>query len=644
MSETAPYLVLGTAGHIDHGKTALIKAMTGIDCDTMQEEKDRGITINLGFAHYSLPSGIRLGIIDVPGHRRFIRNMVAGAQGIDLVMLVTAADDGVMPQTSEHLHIVRLLGVRAGLVALNKIDLVDEELRELAIADVEELLFGTFLEDCRIIPVSAHTGEGVEELVKALDELAQSVPPRSLGDRFRMPIDRVFTIKGAGTVVTGTTLAGEVKEGNEVAILPGGKHARVRTIQIHGEPAKSAGPGKRVAINLAGIEKEDLTRGHVIAEPDSLETTYMFDARLELLPGDYRPLTSGSAVHLHIGTAEVTARMYPLDKPLIEPGRPSLTQLRLNTQVAISAGDRFILRNATQEDTIGGGEVLDAHPLKHQKKREEVAEKISELAGTGLDAAIRHEVSKTPYGTNYTALLKLLNVGSKALDDELTKLASADGRIIVYGEGNKRYFTLPENRERIAVAVEKALGAHHKAHPLLAKGLTLKGIMKGVESIAGAEIPLAVLQESVNEAVKKGTIAEAESTYVLPGLQSEFSKDDELTMDIILEYIGNSASPKQLSEHKRGWPVDKKRLRNIVEHLLESGRIVTAPGGIMFSGKAIEWIRKKGVDCLAKKSEATVSEMREHLGTSRKFAIPLLQYFEDEGTIVRDGDVRRLKK
>jgi selenocysteine-specific elongation factor len=321
-----------------------------------------------------------------------------------------------------------------------------------------------------------------------------------------------------------------------------------------------------------------------------------------------------------------------------------LTQLRLNAQVAISAGDRFILRNATQEDTIGGGEVLDAHPLKHQKKRGEVAEKVSELADTGLDAAIRHEISKTPYGTNYTSLLKLLNIGSKVLDDALSSLVTADSQVMVYGEGNKRYFTLPGNRERICVAVKKALEAHHKAHPLLVKGLTLKGIMKGVEAIAAAEIPLAVLEESINEAVKNGIIAEVESTYVLPGLQSEFSKDDELTMDIILEYIGNSASPKQLGEHKRGWPVEKKRLRNIIEHLLESGRIVTTPGGLMFSGKAIEWIRRKVVDFLADKGEATVSEMREHLGTSRKFAIPLLQYFEDEGTIVRDGDVRRLKK
>ena len=644
MTENAPYLVLGTAGHIDHGKTALIRKMTGIECDTMREEQDRGITINIGFAHYSLPSGIRLGIVDVPGHRRFIRNMVAGAQGIDIVMLVVAADDGVMPQTKEHLHIVRLLGVRAGIVALNKIDLVDEELRELAVADVEDLLVGTFLEGCPIIPVSAHTGEGIENVVTALDELAQSVPPRNLGDRFRMPVDRVFTIKGAGTVVTGTTLAGVVKEADEVAILPGDKIARVRSIQIHGDPAKSAGPGKRVAINLAGIEKEDVTRGHVIAEPNSLETTYMFDARIEPLPGDYRPLTSGSAVHMHIGTAEITARMYPLDNQFVEPGRPALVQLRLNEQVAISGGDRFIIRNATQEDTIGGGEVLDAHPLKHQKKREEVADKVSELVSTGLDAAIKHEISKTAHGTNYTTLLKLLNVSQKALDNALVKLTSNDGPVMGYGEGNKRYYTLPDNRERINAAVKKALEAHHNAHPLLVKGLTLKGIMKGIEAIVGAEIPLPALQQSINEGLENGNISDVESTYILPGSKSEFNKDDNITIDIILEYIGNSASPKQLNEFKRGWPVDKKRLRNIVEHLLESKQIITAPGGMMFSCKAIDWIRTKVVDYLGKKGEASVSEMREYLGTSRKYAIPLLQYYEDEGTIVRDGDVRRLKK
>ncbi len=643
MTEAAPYLVLGTAGHIDHGKTSLIKALTGIDLDTTREEKDRGITINLGFTHYMLPSGIELGIIDVPGHRRFIRNMAAGAHGIDIVMLVIAADDAVMPQTIEHLHIARLLGVKAGLVALNKIDLVDEELRELAVDDVECLIAGTFLEGAPIIPVSAVTGEGLDALVKALDEIASTVNPRSLGERFRMPIDRVFTIKGAGTVVTGTTLAGEVKEGDEVAILPPDKRARVRTIQIHGEQAKSAGPGRRVAINLVGVDKEDIERGYVLAEPDSLEATYMFDARVELLPGDFSPLVNGSQAHVHIGTAEVAARVVPLDAQTLGPGESAVVQFRFNQQLALSAGDRFILRNATQEDTIGGGEVLDAHPLKHQRNREIAAGKVGELVGAGLVQAIRHEISKTPYGINFTHLLKQLNVGGESVDGAMAELSGGDGAR-VYGDGVRRYFTLPENRERIAATIEKSMKAHHAAHPLLAKGVTLKGIVKGIEAFTGVELPLQVVQESIDEGIKAGRIKEVDSTYIIPGFASEFSDADKLTMDILLEHVGNSATPRQLNEFKRDLPVDKKRVRSIVEHLLESGQLVNTPGGIIFSGKAIEWIRKKAVDYLRSKGEASVSEFREHLGTTRKFAIPLLQYFEDEEIIVRDGDIRRLKK
>jgi len=643
VSETSPYLVLGTAGHIDHGKTALIKALTGIDCDTLREEKDRGITIDIGFAHYTLPSGIRLGIVDVPGHRRFIRNMVAGAQGIDLVLLVVSADDAVMPQTTEHLHIVRLLGVRAGLVALNKIDLVDEEIKEIAIADVEDLIKGTFLEGCPIVPVSAVTGEGLNDLVLALDKVAQTVPPRNLGDRFRMPIDRVFTIKGAGTVVTGTTIAGVLKEGDEVDILPIEKRARVRSLQIHGQDAKSANPGLRAAINLVGIDKDEITRGYVLAEPNSIEPTYMFDARIELLPGDYSPLLTGSSVHLHIGTAEVTARAIPLDSKSVSPGDEAVIQLRFGEKLAVSAGDRFILRNATQEFTIGGGEVLDPHPLKHQKHKDTAAERLSELMGADLETAIRYEVAKTPYGISYTSLIKLLNVSNKTLDAALAKLLSRDGDVRSYGESDRRFFTLDVNRERIASAVASALSAHHKAHPLSNKGISLKGIVKFIESTIKAEVPAGAVQECVTDGVKDGRFVETDSTYTLPGGRMELNKDDELAAEIVLEFIGNSSSPRQLDEFRGTWPVERKRMRAIIDHLLETGKLVMAPGNIMFTGKAVEWIRNKLVDHLRREKEVTVSRFREVVDTTRKYAIPLLNLFEEDGIIIRDGDVRRLK-
>jgi selenocysteine-specific elongation factor len=368
------HIIVGTAGHIDHGKTALVKALTGIDADRLKEEQERGITIDIGFADLAI-GDIRFGFIDVPGHERFVNNMLAGAHGIDLVMLVVAADESIMPQTREHFDICRLLHVKSGLVALTKSDLVDDELRELAQAEVADFVRGSFLDEAPIIAVSSRTGEGIEELKAALVELAASVEPKATSAVPRLPVDRAFSIRGFGTVVTGTLITGELKVGEEVEVLPGGVRSRIRNLQVHGRDTEVALAGQRTAVNLQGLNIEQVPRGSMLAPAGRLRTSSMIDARLDLLEGAAHPLAQRGRVRLHHGTAEVMARVVILrgeqsasgdeieDLRYISPGESRLVQLRLEEPIATLPGDRFIIRSYSPQVTIGGGVVIHALPI-----------------------------------------------------------------------------------------------------------------------------------------------------------------------------------------------------------------------------------------------------------------------------------------
>ncbi|HKC13729.1 MAG TPA: selenocysteine-specific translation elongation factor, partial [Vicinamibacteria bacterium] len=353
--------IVGTAGHIDHGKSGLVQALTGTDPDRLKEEKERGITIDLGFAHLALAEDVVASFIDVPGHERFVRNMLAGAHGIDAVLLVVAADESVMPQTREHFHICRLLGVPRGLVALTKCDLADADSQALAEMEVRELLAGSFLDGRPIVRVSARTGVGLERLRAALLELARESPPRGAGGLLRLPVDRVFTLRGFGTVVTGTLVSGALNVGEEVEILPSGRRARVRGVQIHGESVETAAAGNRTAVNLAGLEVEDLARGDVLARPGTLRPTRMLDAELTLLPGE-KALADQSRVRVHVASAEALGRVRLLGGGRVEPGHTALVQLRLERPVAAGRGDRLIIRSYSPAATIGGARVLDSLP------------------------------------------------------------------------------------------------------------------------------------------------------------------------------------------------------------------------------------------------------------------------------------------
>ena len=360
-------IILGTAGHIDHGKTSLIKALSGIDADRLKEEKERGITIELGFAHMALPSGELLGIVDVPGHEKFVKNMVAGATGIDIVVMVIAADEGVMPQTREHMEICTLLGVQHGMVVLTKVDMVDDEWLELVMEDVREFIQGTFLENAPILAVSSVNGQGIPEFIAQLDKLSQKVPERSASSIFRLPIDRVFTMKGFGTVITGTLISGHVNVGDPIMVYPWEITSKVRGIQVHNHSVNIAEAGMRTAINFQGLEKTAIQRGEVLSSPGALKSSYMVDVSLHFLSSNPKSIKNRTLVRFHTGTSEILGNLILLDSEELSPGDTAVAQLRLNTPVALVKEDRFVIRSYSPIRTIGGGEVLNPIPKKHKR-------------------------------------------------------------------------------------------------------------------------------------------------------------------------------------------------------------------------------------------------------------------------------------
>jgi len=407
-------VILGTAGHIDHGKTSLIKALTGIDTDRLKEEKERGITIELGFAHLELPGGQLLGIVDVPGHEKFVKNMVAGATGIDLVALIIAADEGVMPQTKEHLEICQLLNIRHGLVILTKIDMVEPDWLELVREDVTSYLSETFLAGSPIVEVSSVTEEGIEELVKVLDTLVKDVPERDVGYFFRLPIDRVFTMKGFGTVITGTTVSGRINTGDEVTIYPQGLSSRIRGIQVHNREVNEVRAGLRTAINLQSVEKSQIQRGNVLGAKDSLRSTYMVDVLLELLPSAPRKLKNRGKVRFHTGTSEIISSVILLDRDELDPGDSCFAQIRLEQPTAILPHDRYVLRSYSPVRAIGGGEILNALPRKRKRFSQATLTELELLSTGDLDQVTQQLVYMGRFqGLEQSELPFLMNASSQ---------------------------------------------------------------------------------------------------------------------------------------------------------------------------------------------------------------------------------------
>ncbi|WP_368183150.1 selenocysteine-specific translation elongation factor [Anaerotruncus rubiinfantis] len=616
------HVMIGTAGHIDHGKTALVKALTGTDTDRLAEEKRRGITIDLGFAQMVLPGGTLAGIVDVPGHEKFIRNMLAGAGAIDLALMVVAADEGVMPQTREHLDILTLLGVQHGVVALTKCDLVDEETLELAKEDLREAFAGSFLQKAPVVEVSAVTGMGISALREALLLAVGKCPERGSGRPFRMPVDRVFTVDGFGTVVTGTVLGGTLSVGDPVVVCPQGLEARVRGLQSGGTDVAAVFAGQRAAANLGGIKRENIGRGSLLA--CRVLSCTRLDVRLDALPTAHI-LHHGSRLHLAIGTASVVCRLILLDQDMLYPGESAYAQLRLEQPVAAQYGDRFVVRFYSPLLTVGGGIVLDACPNKHKRSDPEVLSRLHCYRNGTLSDQLVYELSHALY-TRRDLRERFLHCADAAFDEAWQVLLDR-GMIMETGG----LVGTPALMAESGQAILKALAAYHLEHPL-SDGFPLSEMQKCFP---------AALMESLLE---KGMIVRRDAAAALPEfvpLQTDAGSSAREKLLAAYRAAGFAPpAPASLAE-KTG--IAPEMVFRMLELLRRDGELICVGPELFFLRETVDCAKEK-FETLTKRQESVrLSELRDALGASRKYTQAILEYFDEIGYTVKDGDVRRLK-
>ncbi len=632
-----PSLVLGTAGHIDHGKSALVKALTGTDPDRLPEEKERGVTIELGFAQLILPSGRAMGVVDVPGHEKFVRQMVAGATGIDVVLLVVAADDGVMPQTREHLAIIDLLGIERGVVAITKSDLADEEWLEIVRADVEELLAGTSIESAPIVAVSAKTGASLPELLATIDEVAKTAEARHADLPMRLPVDRVFTIAGAGTVVTGTMWSGTVRRDDTVEIYPEGERARVRSVQVHSEPVAEAHAGQRVAINLAGVERDEIARGDILALPGSLSVTDRFDARFTYLgtPGDEKPFESGARVHVNHGTREVLGRVLLMDVERLLPGQSALAQVRLEEPLAPRYDDRFIVRSYSPVYTVGGGIVLDTLPPRRTQLTPRERDLLGALVAHDFAGASTGLLTSRGVPMTSAEVAAALGVQRSIVADELNRAKLERLKV-----ASDTYFVTPSALEALIAAIERHLLAFHAENPS-ATGISTSALRDLVERRIEPRVfdaLLGVASQRGIAAVDAGLARHPKAA--VSALAAEASAEAALVALIESQRL-EPAGPAALASAAG---IDVGLARKALGKLATEGRVVRANADMHFSAAAIALAKERVAGYLAQHPDgASAAELRDALGVSRKFAIPLLEYFDAQGVTRRVGDVRVLR-
>jgi selenocysteine-specific elongation factor len=619
--------VVGTAGHIDHGKSALVKKMTGIDPDRLPEEKARGMTIDLGFAWADLPSGRSIGIIDVPGHEKFVKNMISGVGGIDAVILVVAADDGWMPQTEEHFRIISLLHVKTGVVALTKKDLVDDEMIELQIEDISDRLRGSLLENCPVIPVSGLTGEGVPELMSSVDAvLTDNIQRRDKGAA-RLFIDRRFTIQGMGTVVTGTLIEGTLAVDQNVEIQPSGLKTRIRNLQIHKESIKKAEPGSRVAVNLVGIEKMEIDRGEAVCAPGSVNPSSKLAAEISLLENSRLPLKSGFELSFLLGTSDVYGRVYLLETDSLKPGERSLARIHLNSAVPAKIGDKFILRRISPPDTIGGGVVLDTEVILGRKAKSRQLEILRMRSDLSTESIIRSELIKNEK-TPRAKLFQNSPFEKNEMESALEKMAAA-GEILVAGDS----VVSAQFLDKYAEPARQVLATDHELRPwadgvepgLLAKKLKLKP----------EKLP------DLIDFLKANNIAVYEKGFLrLQEHKAELKPEQMALKGKLIAML--SASPlagpirKDFIEDDPGYEV-------VIDFLKDRGEIIELKGGILFTRKNFDEIINRVTEFLKENAKATASDIKSHLNSSRKYIIPLLERLDQIGVTIRDGDYRRLK-
>ena len=630
------HVIIGTAGHVDHGKTLLIKALTGIDTDRLVEEKKRGITIELGFAHLDWPDGTQAGIVDVPGHEKFIKNMLCGAGGIDLAMLVIAADDGVMPQTVEHLDILTLLGIRDGLVVITKADTVDPEWLELMKEEIAQRVEGTFLEGKPIHTVSAYTGQGIPELKEMLRQLVQKAEEKSLRIPFRLPIDRVFSVDGFGTVVTGTLIEGAINEGDLAQLLPSGVQTRIRNLQVHGKNVDTAYAGQRVALNLAGLKKTDIQRGDTVVKPGSVRVSRMLDVRLQNLKDSDRVIKNDSQVHLFHGAAELLAKVVLFGQEELKPGESCYAQLRLTEPIASKNGDRFVIRFFSPMETIGGGVILDDQPRRH-KRSDPAIKKVLQIKESGSRDDLTIQLLRE-FGTKLPTAAQLvakLQREEADIQEELADLCSR-GHALQPLPGR---YAAASAIDKVWSDCQEIVALYHKQNPLHAgiKSAELRQkLFKGMDQTS-ADALLNVLRQ-------EGKLRKVTDRYALADFAIVLTKRQRNIREKLLKLYMSAGIETPITEHimEEYPPNERIDARQVLESLISSGELVLLTPQICLHKTTYASIVEAAKNHFESSDSLTLAQLRDLLQTSRKYAQALVEYFDRIHITRKDGDVHYL--
>ncbi len=648
-------LIVGTAGHIDHGKTALIRLLTGIDTDRLKEEKERGISIELGFASLTLPSGERLGVVDVPGHERFIKNMLAGAGGIDLILFVIAADEGVMPQTREHMDIIDLLGVRHGVVALTKVDMVEPDFTDIVEETVREYLQESCLKDAPIVRISSVTGEGKEELLAALERIAGQVVVGQRGNMTRLPVDRTFTMEGFGTVVTGTLWSGSLDEGQPVRIMPAGLATRIRSLEVHGERVPRALAGQRVAVGLHGVEKASIQRGDWVLGGEGPPATRLIDARLRALRSADKPLENSARVRFHLGSAEVLGRLILLDHNELKPGQEGWAQIRLEDEILTERGDHFVLRSYSPMHTIAGGVVVTAGVGKRRRFRDEDLEALRQAErGTPEERVLAVLERRGAMGGDAAVLAKESGCTALEVEQALERLC-AGGQVV---RVSKRLVTARSGYQGAAVRLTGIVTGHQTANPL-SWGISKSELKKRVESAMPAEL----VDHWLQRAVEEGTVFVRNDRLRTGSDQLTLTPEHELLRQTVLDVITAASfegrKQVELLSDIRAWlaggrltgeaagrlkALPAERLAADAEALLrlltDAGELTRVPPDFFYSSALLADAVRRVRAFFANQPEMKVADLKDILGVSRKQAVPLLEYLDQARITQRQGDLR----
>jgi selenocysteine-specific elongation factor len=629
------HVIVGTAGHIDHGKSALVRALTGIDPDRLKEEQLRGITIDLGFAHLDL-GDVQVGFVDVPGHEKFVKNMLAGVGGIDFVLLVIAADESIMPQTREHFDICRLLGVRSGIVVINKADLVDTEMIELVRDELAETTLGSFLEEAEVVTVSAKTGEGIDNLKRAIHDLAFAIQPRPSNRLLRLPVDRSFSIRGFGTVVTGTLTSGEVQKDQEVELIPGGLTARVRGLQVHGNMTSLAVAGQRTAVNLQGIDLAQVERGMVMTVPHLFRSTQILDVHLQLLP-TAKPLKTLIKVRFHQGTLEVLAKVALIGQDALLPGESGYAQLRLDSPVFCLHGDAFIIRQFSPTITIGGGTILHPAPAKHKSTDKKTLSALQELDHGSLSEKIPVLLATDAgQAMNINELNSLFGMPGPDIAKICSELARA-GKLVMI-QAPAPILVLPSLVESLKKEVLSQVTAFHKENALQ-KGISKEELRKRIFD----DLPLEVFRHCLDELVEKRKIAFQEDTVSLHGREVQLTAEGhQIREKLEALFLKAGNQPPLITDLQSSLGTDPEEVRRIFFWMIKEKILVKVAEDLVYHRTTMDGIKKQIKDKFTTGSKFGVADFKELFDITRKHAIPLLEFLDRERFTRRLGNDRIL--